>query len=103
VTADDKSVPARARQITVSPRTLYNVIARGEGPALTRVSERRVIIEDDVWADWLKTRRQHPPRRPAPEGTRPAREVDAVLVELAEIERRAAVHLESAPPKIAAD
>jgi hypothetical protein len=56
-----------ARQISVSPRTLYNVIARGEGPALTRVSERRVIIEDDVWADWLKTRRQHPPRRPAPE------------------------------------
>jgi hypothetical protein len=35
--------------------------------------------------------------------TRPAREVDAVLVELADIERRAAVHLESAPPKIVAD
>ncbi len=67
MTADDKSVPGRARQIGVSPRTLYNVIARGEGPALTRVSERRVIIEDDVWADWLKTRRQHPPPRPAPE------------------------------------
>jgi len=54
----DRSIPARAKEAGVSTRTLYREIARGEGPPVTHVSERRRIIEDLPWAAWLRKRRR---------------------------------------------
>ena len=59
--ADPRTIPNRAKSVGMAARGLYGEIAKNRGPAVTYLSERRRIIEDGPWAEWLKARRENPP------------------------------------------
>jgi hypothetical protein len=60
IPAKGKSIPERARSIGVGARTLYDAIAAGHGPVITKPSPRRAVIEDKFWEEWLEARREYP-------------------------------------------
>jgi predicted DNA-binding transcriptional regulator AlpA len=50
-----------AARIGCSRRTIERAISRGEGPAITQVSERRIGVAEDDGDAWLSSRRRLPP------------------------------------------
>lgn len=51
-----------AERLSCSRRTVERSIDRGEGPALTQISERRIGVAEMDFEKWIAQR-----RRPAPE------------------------------------
>ena len=49
----------------ISRKTLDRDIKRGRGPTTVRLSERRVGVTEDDFAEWIRSRRQVPAAKAA--------------------------------------
>lgn len=62
--AEDLSTFAKRADITL--RTLQREIARGDGPTVTHVTQRRRVILNEDGDAWLRARRQPAPGTESP-------------------------------------
>jgi hypothetical protein len=55
------TMPQVAAAATITLRHLQGLIAEGQGPVVTEVGRRRIVLEDD-YNRWIRARRQVAPK-----------------------------------------
>ncbi len=58
-----------AKRADISTRTLDREIARGKGPAVVHISERRIAFIDEDGERWIRSRRRAAPGQELPSTT----------------------------------